>query len=128
MEKEYTNRKVATFQQRFSEICDSNPNNASFIAEQLHVSRQTVSAWKSGYRSPKAPTIVAIADYFGITIEWLMGFDCVKEAKKPDIPVFLPNNEKFTKIMANMTAQEYETVVRIFEKAYERIKEKGESI
>lgn len=81
----YTGRKVSTFKDRFSELCDSHPMNDSGIASALNVSRQTVCSWKAGTRSPKDLTIRAIAQYFGVGIAWLMGFDTEKaaEAKTP---------------------------------------------
>lgn len=120
--------KVATNQERLNQLFDSDQRTDSAIAAELGVSKQTISMWRHGTRSPKKSVLIKIADMYNVDIAWLMGYDVPKEYIKPDIPVFLPNNEKFTKIMANMTAQEYETVVRIFEKAYERIKEKGESL
>lgn len=75
---EYTGKKVSTFRERFSELCDSNPKNDSAIASELHVSRQTVHYWKLGDRSPKTPTVIAIANYFGVDVAWLMGFDVQK--------------------------------------------------
>ena len=75
---EYTGKKVSTFRERFSELCDSNPMNDTAIADALHVSRQTVCSWKAGTRSPKAPTVLSIANYFAVDVGWLMGFDVEK--------------------------------------------------
>lgn len=76
--------KVTTFQKRIAELLDESDQNISDLAKRLHVSRQTLSAWKSGTRSPKEPTIIAIADAFGVTVPWLMGFDVNKhKSEKP---------------------------------------------
>lgn len=75
---EYTLKKITTFRERFMELCDADPKNDSAIAAALHVSRQTVHYWKSGERSPKTPTVMAIADYFDVNVAWLMGFDVEK--------------------------------------------------
>ena len=93
--KEYTNKKVATFQERFALLCDENSGTLTKLAESLHVSKQTVSAWKNGTRSPKQPTIVAISDYFNITIEWLMGFDVERNRKKKERPVIITDSITF---------------------------------
>jgi len=82
METKYTKEKVATFQQRFKELCDSNPTTDTALAEKLGVSKQTISSWKSGHRSPKKPMIVSIARFFGVSVDWLMGFDVPKPAQK----------------------------------------------
>ena len=78
MMSEHTGKKISTFKDRFTELCESNPKNDSAIASELHVSRQTVHYWKLGERSPKTPTVTAIANYFGVDVAWLMGFDVPK--------------------------------------------------
>ena len=74
----FTRKKVSTFQKRFSLLCDSSGKFDTALAEDLRVSKQTVSAWKSGRRSPKEPMIRAIAHYFHVKVEWLMGYDVEK--------------------------------------------------
>ena len=76
---EYTNKKISTFKDRFSELCDKSPMNDTAIADALNVSRQTVCSWKSGARSPKKPTVISIANYFNVDTAWLMGFDVSPE-------------------------------------------------
>ena len=78
MGNSYTKQKVTTFQKRFSDLIESSDKTITAIAKDLHVSNQTISAWKIGTRSPKSPTVIVIADYFGVTVEWLMGFDVEK--------------------------------------------------
>lgn len=78
MEK-YTEKKISTFKERFSELCESNPMNDTALGNALHVSKQTISAWKSGTRSPRQPIIIDIANYFRVSVAWLMGFDVKKE-------------------------------------------------
>ena len=123
--KEYTNKKVATFQERFALLCDENSGTLTKLAESLHVSKQTVSAWKNGTRSPKQPTIVAISDYFNITIEWLMGFDVERNRKKKERPVIIPDSITFRQIVEEMSPTDYETVMEAFERTYKKMKEEG---
>lgn len=75
----YTNKKIKTFRERFVELCDESPLGTVSLADKLHVSRQTINAWKVGTRSPKDLTVIAIAKHFGVSVEWLMGFDSPKE-------------------------------------------------
>ena len=58
------------------------------LSKDLHVSNQTISAWKVGARSPKEPTIIAIADHFGVSVKWLMGFDVPKYDIKLNLNMF----------------------------------------
>ena len=75
----YSGKKVTTFRERFAELCESNPANYIALANALHVSKQTISAWKIGTRSPRQPLIIDIANYFRVSVSWLMGFDVKKE-------------------------------------------------
>ena len=72
-------QKIKTFRERFNELCESSGKTNTELAKDLGVSNQTISAWKTGTRSPKEPAIVAIANYFRVNVRWLMGFDIEKE-------------------------------------------------
>lgn len=63
------------FSIRFCTLVDEYMGNANDIAKALHVSKQTISAWKAGTRSPKQPTIEAIARFFNVSVQWLMGLN-----------------------------------------------------
>lgn len=75
--------KISTSQDRLNELFDSDARNDTAIAAELGISKQTVSAWRNGSRSPKKQMIVKIAEMYHVSIEWLMGFD----VEKPDIIV-----------------------------------------
>ena len=45
------------------------------LADILNVSRGSVGNWESGTREPNLNTIRIIADFFGITIDYLLGVD-----------------------------------------------------
>ena len=74
----YTNELVTVFRERFTDLCNESPMNDTEIAKKIGVSKQTVSAWKIGDRSPKQPTIETIANVFHVNIDWLLGFDVPK--------------------------------------------------
>ena len=64
---------MADLTSRFNELSARHSGNDSSLASALGVSKQTISAWRTGVRSPKKPHIVAIAKYFNVSIPWLMG-------------------------------------------------------
>lgn len=70
--------KVATSVERLNELFDADPQNDTAIAEKLNVSKQTISSWRTGRRSPKKSVLIKISDMYGVSIEWLMGFDVEK--------------------------------------------------
>ena len=80
--------KVSTFRERFYELISSSDKPMKDFSKDLHVSNQTISAWKTGTRSPKEPTIIAIANHFGVSVKWLMGFDVPKREVPLDLSMF----------------------------------------
>lgn len=81
----YTNKLVSNFKDRITDLCRKAALPDGEIAERLGISRQTLSAWKCGTRSPKQPTIESIARGFGVSVEWLMGFDVPERSEKPTV-------------------------------------------
>lgn len=68
-------KKISTFKERFTELIESSPKNRTAIAQEFGVAKQTISAWITGQSSPRAPVVSALADYFHVSVPWLMGFD-----------------------------------------------------
>jgi transcriptional regulator with XRE-family HTH domain len=119
----FTGEKVATFQERFSQLVEESGKSLVQLSKELHISNQALSTWRTGLRSPKEPTIIAVADYFKVNVQWLMGFDVVKKSNRY---IIISNSEIFRKIINAMTPSDYETVMRIFEKTEIAMRERGE--
>ena len=67
--------KIATNQDRLCELFDIDPRTDSAIADALNVSKQTISAWRAGIRSPKKPMLLKLCRMYNVTLDWLMGYD-----------------------------------------------------
>lgn len=67
--------KVATNRERLCQLFDADSKNDTEIAKALGVSKQSISMWRNGDRSPKMSMVQKIADYYGASVEWLMGWD-----------------------------------------------------
>ena len=46
--------------------------NQEQLAEQLHVTRQAVSNWENGKTQPDIETLTQIAEFFGVSVEYLI--------------------------------------------------------
>lgn len=128
---QYTGKKISSFQERFTELCDSSPQNDTAIANALHVSKPTISSWKSGVRSPKQPTAIAIADYFNVNVAWLLGYDVVRGAVRKlgqrEIPIVVPDSERFVKLVHYMPQSDYIMVMEAFSRAEKKMREAEEN-
>lgn len=121
----FTGKKVSSFQERFSQLVEESGKSLVQLSKELHISNQALSTWRTGVRSPKEPTIMAVADYFNVNVQWIMGFDVVKKANRH---VIIYNSSIFRNILMHMTSEDYETVMNIFEKTEEEMRKEGITI
>ena len=57
---------------RYKAIRDSRNVKDSQVAKETGITKSTFSEWKSGKYTPKQEKLQKIADYFGVTINYLM--------------------------------------------------------
>lgn len=69
------------FTERFNELLKSRSINAVTLAKELGVPKSIVYEWKSGVRDPSLENMLRIADYFGVSLEYLTG----REDQETDI-------------------------------------------
>lgn len=79
-------KKISNFRDRFNELIESSTKSRTVIAQEFGVAKQTISAWITGQSSPRLPVASALADYFEVNIDWLMGYDVPKYKSKDDAP------------------------------------------
>lgn len=116
--------KIFTSTERLNQLFDSDPRNDSALAKAIGVSKQTISMWRHGTRSPKKSVMIRISEIFGVSIEWLMGFDVDKNMSR--IPVALQDSSKVMQVIMKMPPEDYQMVWEAIDRNYKRLKEKGE--
>ena len=80
--KEYTssNARLQPFTERFRKEVDESGGVTS-VSEQSGISRNTISYWYYGARTPDAGNLVTIANTFGCSTDYLLG---LKDIRTPD--------------------------------------------
>lgn len=73
--------KIAEFSSRLLEAL-SGSMTATQLAEKLGMSKQTISAYTTGTRSPKRPVVYVMAEILHVNPLWLLDYD----VSKYDIP------------------------------------------
>ena len=61
------------FYDRFKELCDQRGITCNRAALEMGLSNATPTAWKKRGLTPKADTLAMIANYFGVTTDYLLG-------------------------------------------------------
>ena len=60
------------FFDKYTELCKRKGKTPTGVAIELNVSRATVNYWKNG-NVPKQDTLIKIANYFGVSVDYLLG-------------------------------------------------------
>lgn len=68
----------------YSALCASVGKKPSTVALELGISKSTVSNWKKGGHTPQAAQLQKIADYFGVTVDSLLGKEKAPTAGQGD--------------------------------------------
>lgn len=62
------------FWNNFVNLCNTNGKSPSNVAEELKISSGSITGWKKGAQ-PRDTTLQKIADYFGVSVAYLLGED-----------------------------------------------------
>lgn len=68
------------FWKNFVVLCNRENKTPNAVAEELGLSSGSLTAWKRG-RVPRDTTVSKIADYFGVSAEYLLASAIVSEDK-----------------------------------------------
>ncbi len=74
------------FWEKFVELCLLNGTKPNPVAKELGISSGAVTKWKSG-SIPHHTTIKKIADYFGVTVDYLLGKNINNNQNRILVPV-----------------------------------------
>lgn len=108
------------FYDRFKEICRAHGETPTGVGLKLGISKGTVAGWKKG-SNPSVATAQKIADYFGVTTDYLL------TGTKKEPPEGDPENprQSMHDRIDNMTDEEYQRFVEILKLVSpDRFKEK----
>ena len=61
------------FTERLRELRAEQGVSQVMLAESLGVSKGIISLWENGLREPTLSNLVALADFFGVTLDYLTG-------------------------------------------------------
>ena len=63
------------FAERLKELRIESGLGQEKLADDLEVSHGTISLWENCLREPKLSNLIRIAQYFGVTIDYLAGLE-----------------------------------------------------
>ena len=112
-----------SFFEIYATLCNQNGKSPNAVAKELEISSGSVTWWKQG-KIPHAPTLKKIADYFGVTTEYLLGKE-TNEAEKEN-----PSVEEEFKIALfggkeNVSEEKWDQIMSYAKFLIEQDKKKG---
>ena len=72
---------VDKFGKKLKKLRMDNNVSAYKLCEDLHIHRGTLSNWETGKRTPDSDTLLKIANYFNVTLDYLLGNEKGKRKK-----------------------------------------------
>lgn len=73
--KPKTNEYNSVFAQRLRDLIDEHKLTLPELAEQLNTTRQSIGQWKNGDTVPNIIMLKAIAEYFNVSADYLIGIE-----------------------------------------------------
>lgn len=62
-----------SFAERLKELRTENDLSQASLAKAIGVSQKAIDYWERGVNEPKATYIIALAKYFGVSYDYLLG-------------------------------------------------------
>ena len=63
------------FSDKLIELRNENGLSQNGLAKELGFSRTAISSWELGVREPSFDTLISIAKYFKVTIDYILGLE-----------------------------------------------------
>lgn len=64
---------MATFSERLKELRTENKLTQKLLAEKVEMGRRTIQCYEQESRRPTADAVITLANYFGISTDYLLG-------------------------------------------------------
>ena len=105
-------------QERLRDLRAKSGKNQDTVSEECGISRIALARYEGGQRMPKMNILAKLAEYYGVTVDYLMGRD--EPAAAPNVPERL--QESYA-LLQQLTDEEYAEIIEMAKfKLYQREK------
>ena len=96
---------------RLRQLRDRIGVNQDVVAEACDISRVALTRYENGQRVPRAQIAARLADYYGVTVDYLLGRDDVLAPSQENAPADMRAEAKA--LLEDMTDDEYERALAV---------------
>ena len=115
---------MTDFGNRLKQTMDEKGITASELSRLSGVGKNLISYYIHGRCLAKQDKVFLLARALGVNPGWLMtGVEQTSDCEQK--PIVIPDSETFRKIVDYISPADYVLMMQIFERTYERMKEKG---
>ena len=100
------------FYDNFVRLCNSVGKSPTAVAEDIGIYRSTVSRWKKGNSLTDA-NMQKVADYFGVSVEYLTSDHSQGKENGPAIEVAGPNKKELLKLLGDYSDEQCANLLEI---------------
>ncbi len=104
------------FYDNFVALCASANKTPAHVGRELGIDKSTISCWKARKTNPSDVNAKKIANYFGVTVEELMG-DGIKKDPIPKDEVVSSAKQKLLDTLDGLSDSQIEKLIGIIEEA-----------
>lgn len=112
------------FQYRFQKSFAASKLTASELSKRTGISEANISNYINGKYIPKQDKCYALARALDVDPWWLMTGE-EPTSNRIEMPVFIPDSQKFVEVTRHMHPDDYRMVMEAYERTYKKMKEKG---
>ena len=72
--------------EKLKELREAKKVTQSQLGEYIGAKKSAISLWESGKRQPDQETLVRLASYFDVSVDYLLGLDSAEQTEKAPTP------------------------------------------
>lgn len=103
---------MSMFFDQFKHLCDNAGKAPSAVGKELGISSGAISMWKTGARRPRTDQLQKISDYFGVSIDYLLGTEKAATSKGDG---WSDNKRNLIEAVEQMTEEQAELLLSLWE-------------
>lgn len=100
---------------RLRQLRDRIGVNQDVVAEACDISRVALTRYENGQRVPRAQIAARLADYYSVTVDYLLGRDDAPTQPQEKAPADDPLTEQIMAKVKNMNEEELRQLLRIMD-------------
>lgn len=108
---------------RIRELRKAKKITAKQLAEHVNVAESTMCLYETGKREPDYATLIAISEYFNVSVDYLLGKDPEPQKEKPaEDDGLSPNRRKLIDWARSVPEEKVEQVYSVIQSILEALK------